>query len=77
MMEFNYDKYLEEERIQNDPQEVEPILFCDQCGVEIYENEEYYEKYDGLCLCEDCFDEFQELEKQECQKVADKSILEN
>lgn len=35
------------------PKEPKVAHYCDCCGGEIYEGEEYYE-FDSLCICKDC-----------------------
>lgn len=37
-----------------------PVLNCNDCKTEIYEDETYY-YIDGKYLCEDCFREYAEL----------------
>lgn len=66
---MDYDRYLENERIKNDLQEVPVIYNCDRCGGEIYKGNPYYET-DTELLCEDCFDKMQAREKQETERIA-------
>ena len=66
---MDFDKYIEDERRKNDPQDQKPYCYCDKCGTEIYRNEEYY-SYEGDCLCEECFDEVQKDEKFESRRIA-------
>lgn len=60
---------LEAERLRNDPQEAKVYFNCDNCGAEIYEGQEYYDCEAGY-LCEECFDEDQEMYKQSCERIA-------
>ncbi len=66
---MNEDKYWEEQRITNDPQEMEEYFECDFCGSPIYKNQEYY-IFEGDILCEQCFDEVQMTTKRKCQRIA-------
>lgn len=66
---MNEDKYWEEQRIANDPQEEKVYFNCDLCGAEIYKGQEYYD-CDAGYLCEKCFDEEQEMYKQSCERIA-------
>ena len=50
-------------------EEIEPYFTCDKCGADIYEGQEYY-NFEGDTLCEQCFDEIQEIEKRECSRIA-------
>lgn len=65
--DLDFDKVLEEERIQSDPQEKNPVFQCDFCGRDMHKNERYYE-FHGFDLCEDCLDEEQRKEKDEAEK---------
>ena len=66
---MNFDRYIENERIKNDPQEQKIYFYCARCGSEIYKNEEYY-FYQRERLCENCFDEIQNDEKFEAKRIA-------
>ena len=41
-------------------EEPKPIVICEECGCEIFENESYY-KFDERNLCEECFIDFARL----------------
>ena len=66
---INWDKVLENLRTSTDPQEQPVIMHCDKCLKEIYKGEEYYDD-DVDFLCEDCFDKWQEEQKEICKRIA-------
>lgn len=66
----DYDIWLEQERIKNDPMEQPVIFCCDKCGGEIYKGTEYYETDLYYHICENCFDELQLEEKSEALRIA-------
>lgn len=66
---MDFDRHLEHERIKNDPQEVPVIFYCDECGHEIYKDNDYYD-YDNEILCENCLDEILQQIKEESYRIA-------
>ena len=58
------------ENQKNDLYEEPEVWFhCEKCDAEICEGQEYYDCEAG-CLCEECFDEEQEMYKQSCERIA-------
>lgn len=46
-----------------DPPELtneKPIMYCPECGEDIYEGEEYYQLED-ITICEDCISKFKKI----------------
>ena len=66
---MDFDRYIENERIKNDLQEIDVCFCCERCGAEIYKGNEYY-FFERNHLCEDCFDEIQKDEKFEAKRIA-------
>ena len=66
---MDFDKYIENERIKNDPMEQKPKYYCNNCTFEIYSGDKYYD-FEGQILCEECFDEKLEQLKQSIEKIA-------
>ena len=66
---IDWDRELERLREQLDAQEQEPEFYCDNCKKEIYAGEDYY-KIDEGDICEDCFEKYQDYERQECLRTA-------
>ena len=66
---MDFDKEIENQRLEKDPQEQMVYMICDNCGAEIYEGQEFYD-CDAGYLCEDCFDEIQKIEKFESERIA-------
>ncbi len=66
---INWDKELERLRHQLDSQEQSAIMICDNCKKDIYQGEDYFEIEAGN-ICEDCFEKYQDWEKNECKRTA-------
>ena len=66
---MDFDKEIENLRLQRDPQEQLVCMTCDNCGAEIYEGQEFYD-CDAGYLCEDCFEEEQDMYKSSCERIA-------
>lgn len=68
---MDFDAEIEKQRIKNDPQEAEIFCYCDRCNQEIYVGNSYY-LFQNLKfnLCENCFDELQDMEKKESERIA-------
>lgn len=66
---MDFDEVIENQRIKSDPQEKEPVLYCEDCNKAIYANEQYY-RYYGDDLCEDCIDDRLHIEKEQFERIA-------
>ena len=66
---IDWDKELERIRQSIDPQEEDAFMYCENCKKEIYEGEDYY-SIDAGDICEDCFEKYQNWERQEYRRTA-------